>query len=154
MVVDTAQKNMKEIIDAYYTAANVKEDNGSTNATVICAFDWPNYPLSRVFIDKGVDAVISVGQASSQALVDVDLVPYGYVEKVPVTMASMDKTGITAMKLLRQLEAEVRRVFEAQPGAWAVSVRKLSGSTPKTQRLGAFYLYSEEYDIEYKRDLL
>lgn len=149
-MVDTAQKRTKVWIDAYWTAANVTKDDNSTPATTIDAYEWPDYPLTRVFIDKAVDGIISVGQQSSKVLVDSDHQPIGYDESIPITMCAVDKTGITGIKLLGKMEQELRRIGETHPLG---SLRRLTGETPKTQRIGSFFLFSIEYQLNYRRDL-
>lgn len=149
-MVDTAQYRTKVYIAGYWVAADITKDNGIDLASMLIAFDWPDYPLTRVFIDKAIDAVISVGQASSNVILDANHYPIGYHEKVPITLATMDKAGITGIKLLAKLEAELRKISEVNPLG---SVRRITGEQPKTQRLGAFYLFSSEYVMDYKRDL-
>lgn len=149
-MVDTAQKRTKTWIDTYWIAANVTKDDGSTPASTIDAYDWPDYPLTRVFIDKAVDGIISVGQQTSKALVDSDHFPIGYDETVPITMCAVDKTGITGIKLLAKMEGELRRIGEAQPLG---SLRRITGETPKTARIGSFFLFSIEYQLNYRRDV-
>lgn len=154
-MVDTAQTRMKVYIDLYWTAANVTKDDGSTPTSTISAFDWPDYPLTRVFLDKAVDGIISIGQANSSGIVDSDHFPYAYEEKVPVTFATVDKAGITGIKLLGKMEEELRRILETYPIVTGVpaSLRRITGDVPKTQRIGSFYLFSVEYTVSYKRDV-
>jgi hypothetical protein len=149
-VVDTAQKRTKVWIDTYWTASNVTKDDGSTPASTIDAYDWPDYPLTRVFIDKAVDGIISVGQQSSKAIVDTDHFPVGYDETVPITLCAIDKAGITGIKLLGKMEAELRRIHETYPLG---SLRRFTGETPKTTRIGSFFLFAIEYQLNYRRDV-
>jgi hypothetical protein len=153
-MVDTAQKRTKVWIDAYWTAAHVTKDNGSDLATIISAYDWPDYPLTRVFIDKTIDGIISVGQPSSQAIIDADHAPIGYNEEVPITMCAVDKTGITGIKLLGKMEAELRLIGETYPvvSGSPASLRRYTGTVPKTERIGSFFLFSIEYRLNYRRD--
>lgn len=147
-MVDTGQYRTKVWLTTYFITTNVKKDDTST-ATTLFAFDWPNYPLSRVFFDKSIDAIYSVGQSRAAELADSDHYVAGYIEHVPVTLCAIDKTGITAIKILGQMEAELRRIQNAYPLG---SVRRITGETPKTQRIGGIFLFSVEYDLSYKRD--
>ncbi len=149
-MVDTAQKRTKTWLDTYWTPANITKDDAVTLATVITAFDWPDYPITRLFLDKDVDGAVSIGQASSKAIVDADHYPYGYEEVVPILMCAIDKPGITGIKLLAEMDEELRRIGENYPLG---SVRRLTGSSPKTQRLGTYFLFSVEYSLTYRRDL-
>jgi hypothetical protein len=149
-MVDTAQTRTKTFLTTYWTAGSVTKDNGVTEANILFAFDWPDYPLIRVFIDKDVDGVVSIGQASSKVILDTDHYPIGYDESVPITLCTVDKQGITGIKLLGQIEAELRRIDEQYPLG---SVRRITGTSPKTQRLGSYFLFSIEYSLGYRRDL-
>lgn len=149
-MVDTAQQRTKTWIGTYWAAAHVTKDNGITLATTLLAYDWPDYPLIRVFIDKTVDGIISVGQQSSKQIMDVDHYPVGYDESVPITLCTIDKAGITGIKLLAKIEAELRLISQANPLG---SLRRLTGETPKTERLSSFYMFSVEYEMNYRRDL-
>jgi hypothetical protein len=154
-MVDTAQTRTKVWIDTYWTASNITKDNGSDLATIITAFDFPDYPLTRVFIDKDVDGIVSIGQSNGMEIADSDHYTIGYEERVPITFATCDKAGVTGIKLLAKLEAELRRIQETYPivvGTGA-SLRRTTGDVPKTQRIGSFYLFSSEYTLNYKRDV-
>lgn len=154
-MVDTAQKRTKVWLDLYWLPANILKDDAATLATVITAFDWPDYPITRLFLDKNVDGAVSIGQASSKVLVDTDHYPAAYDESVPITLCTIDKPGVTGVKLLGLMEAELRRIGEIYPVVAGVpaSLRRITGTVPKTQRLGSFFLFSIEYSLGYKRDL-
>lgn len=150
-MVDTAQTRTRTFLTTYWTGPPyITKDNNATDATIILAFDWPDYPLIRVFIDKDVDGIVSIGQASSEAILDSTHYPIGYIEKVPVTLCTLDKAGITGVKLLEKIEAHLRALLEAHPLG---SLRRETGHQPKTERLGSWYMYSSEFTITYKRDL-
>jgi hypothetical protein len=149
-MVDTAQKRTKTWLDTYWLTANITKDDAVTLAKIITAFDWPDYPITRLFLDKDVDGAVSVGQASSKVILDTDHYPIGYDESVPITLCTVDKPGITGIKLLGQIEAELRRIDEQYPLG---SVRRITGTSPKTQRLGSYFLFSIEYSLGYRRDV-
>ncbi len=153
MPVYTAQKNTKTWLDTYLTAANMLEDNGSTQATFIVAYDLPDYPLSRVFIDKNVDIAFSVGQAQMKPITDSDHFAMGYREEVPIKIYVLDKTGLTAIKLLAQVEAEIRRVDETYPVVVPGSLRRWGQTTPKPELIGGTWFWMIEYVLDYRRDL-
>lgn len=154
-MVDSAQKRTKIWIDGYWLPVHLTKDDASTLATIITAFDWPDYPITRLFLDKSVDGAVSIGQASSKVLVDSDHYPVAYDESVPITLCTIDKPGITGIKLLVSMEAELRRIGETYPAVSGVpaSLRRITGTAPKTLRLGSYFLFSIEYQLGYKRDL-
>lgn len=149
-MVDTAQNRTKVWLDTYWLPANITKDDAVTLASIITAFDWPDYPITRLFLDKAVDGAVSIGQASSKAILDTDHYPFGYEETVPITLCAIDKSGITGIKLLAKMDVELRRIAEAYPLG---SVRRISASSPKTQRLGSYFLFSVEYSLSYRRDV-
>jgi hypothetical protein len=150
MAVLSAQDRTKLWISTYWSGTLVTKDDNSTPATTILTFDWPDYPLTRVFVDKAVNGIISIGQASSKAVNDSDHFPVGYDEQVPITMAAVDALGVTGIKLLEKMEAQLRTVAEAHPLG---SLRRITGTVPKTQRIGSFFLRSIEYELNYRRDI-
>lgn len=152
-MVNTAQYNMKTYLVAYITAAKLTEDNGTTLATFITAYDMPDYPLVRVFNDKAVDIVFSIGQAASSVLMDSDHYPIGYRESVPVNIYILDKTGLTAIKVMAKVEAELRRISEIYPTALPGSLRSISKTLPKPVLIGGTWFWNVEYTYSYLRDL-
>jgi len=116
----------------------------STQVTFIVCYGNPDYPLVRVFIDKAVDLVFSIGTPDVEGLP----VGIGYLEKVPITIWTIDKTGITGTELRWKAEAELRRVCEAYlPG----SLRSWERISDNEKNLGGTILYSVSGIMRYKR---
>jgi hypothetical protein len=115
----------------------------------IVAYGEPDYSLVRVFKEKGVDLVYSLGEHTSDSIIDSDHYPIGYKEHVPVAILCIDKDNLEGTKLMWQAETELRRVTETYPLG---SLRALSTRRPQTKRLGSTVLYSAEYMLEYERD--
>lgn len=137
-------------MDTYLTAANLTKDNGTDLATYITAYDLPDYPLTRVFKDKAVNLAWSVGQSTSNPIVDSDHYPMGYQEECPIAIFTVDQSGITGVKLLAKADAELRRICETYPTG---SLRRLTKGTPKPERMGGVFMWRLDYAIEYVRDL-
>lgn len=149
--VTDPSNRIKVLLDTYLTVANMKEDDNSTNATTLTAFGLPNYPIQLVFLgSKNVDLVFSVDKANSTALIDSDYSPYGYIEHVPLKLFAIDKSGVTARRLIWAGEHEVRRILETYPTG---SHRLIEHTRDNTQTLGSTILHSSEYTITWKRDL-
>jgi hypothetical protein len=115
----------------------------------IVAYGEPDYPMVRVFHEKGVDLVYSLGEHTSDTVIDSDHYPFGYKEHVPITTLCINKINIAGTKLMHQAETELRRVAETYPLG---SLRALGARRPQTKRLGSLTLYSAEYMMEYQRD--
>lgn len=88
------------------TAANITKDNGAV-ASYIVTLGKADYSPEHVFFTKNVDAIISVEPSS------VDQA--GEYENVPVTIYTVNKSGITAANLQWKIEAELRRIAAASP---------------------------------------
>jgi hypothetical protein len=130
-----ARYNTKAWITTYLTAANIKKDDGSTNCTCIVAYGYPDYPLERVFSDKDVDVVFSIGTPNTVALP----VGVGYLETVPITITCVNKTGVTGTEARWKAEAELRRITETYPTG---SLRYLDRLVDNEERVGATIFYS------------
>lgn len=131
-------------LDTYVLNSNLTKDNDTSQATFHVAFSYPDYPLERVFDDKAVDLIYSVGTPTTTALP----VGVGYDEAVPIKIFCIDKTDITGTKLRWKAEKELRRVVEANPTG---SLRSLDRIEDNEQRLGSTTLYSVKYILRYKR---
>ena len=139
-----ARSCIRTWLNLHLDNSNLTEDDGSTQVSFIIAYAFPDYPLERVFKDKGVDLVFSLGTPESEALP----VGVGYIENVPITMCCVDKTGITGNKLRWKAEAELRRITENYPEGSLYALSRLSDSE---ERLGSTVLYSVTYTMRYKR---
>ena len=149
-MVNDARTQTKTFIDTYYTAANVTKDDDSTAVNVIVCFGNPEYPITRVFKEKGVDGVYSVAEPTSEALLDATTqAPWGYRERVPIDVICIDKSGITGTKLKWKMEAELRRITESNPTG---SQRSLERRGDADQRLGSTVLYKTRFVLDYVRD--
>jgi len=123
--------------------------NSAALPNYIVAYGFPDYPLVRVFKEKGVDLVYSLGEHTSDSRKDSDHYPIGYDEHVPVTICCIDKDNLNGTKLMHQAETELRRVTETRPLG---SLRALDSRRPQTKSLGSTVLYSAEYSLNYERD--
>ena len=115
----------------------------------IVAYGEPDYPLVRVFREKGIDLVYSLNEHTSDTILDSTHYPIGYKEHVPITTLCINKNNIEGTKLMHQAETELRRVAETYPMG---SLRALTSRRPQTKSLGSTVLYSAEYMMDYMRD--
>jgi len=142
VTVNDARKNTKTYLETYVDNLNP--------ARYMITYDMPNYPITRVFIDRSIDIVFSIGDPNSTPLMGHDRAPYGYEENVPITIFCIDKYDIVGAKLKWAAEAELRRVCETYPSG---SQRGLERRRNNDQVLGSTMLYSTEYVLNYRRDL-
>ena len=132
----------------YLTAANLKEDNGTTNATYITCFDGADYPISRVFLTNAVDLVFSVGKEQATTKTTYNHYIYAFEESVPITLYAINKSGLTATNLIEQAEQEIRHIVTDYPLG---SVRGISSIKHTPIDLGECTLYSTTVTIKYTR---
>lgn len=142
-MVQDARQRTKVWLDTYLDNANLTKDDDSQARFITC-FAYPDYPLERVFSDKGRDLVFTVGTPETEALP----LGIGYIERVPITIYTIDKTGITGTKLRWKAEEELRTVCEDNPEG---SLRTLDRISDSDERLGSTTLYSVSYILQYKR---
>ncbi len=148
-----AQTRIKEFLDFYIDNENLLLDDGETEMNILIAKDLPNYLLTYVFDLRNIDLIFSVGGENSKAIMDGNSgLTIGYNERVPVTMYTVDKIGLTATKALQQAKKELRAELEAY-GADA-GYRALSNQQPVNLRVGAAILWACEATIACERGII
>lgn len=146
---DDARYRTKVYIETYWAAANAEDDAGAA-LTIRCMYANVPYPLSlELYSGSTNDVLILLGKAKSTPLIGHDHSAYGYHEQVPITIAAIDKTAVTADKVVTQCETELRRILETYPLG---SVRTLDQTRETTEILGSSTLYQIEYLMNYQRD--
>ena len=152
-MVDDGRYRSKLYLDTYLVANNMKEDDTVTNATTHVMYANPNAPMSLHFFGtKNLDAIFTIGHPNTVVSHGFNLKPYKYREEVPINVYSVNKTGLTAVKLLWQCELELRGIAYSYPGGTG-SIRVLNRSVPADDYKGGFFLYSVETLLAYTRAL-
>jgi len=148
---------LQDLTGATYTASTVEDAryrnkvylqtwlSSTALPNYIVAYGEPDYPLVRVFKEKAIDLVFSIGTPDSVALP----VGVGYIENVPITIWCIDKTNISGTKLRWQAETELRRICEEHPTGGSMFTWQRLGDNEKN--LGSTVLYSVNYVVNYKR---
>ena len=155
-MVNSAQNNTKIFMDLYFDKqqgevyTHVTRDNNLTPLPFFFAYDLPDYPIPMIFKTLVYDLAFSIAGAKAEPVLDWDASIKGYQELVTVTAFMIDKTGVTAVKCLEKVEAEMRRILETYGPA--ASFRSLSSQSPTSTRVGAAILWSTEFVIAYGRD--
>lgn len=151
--VKTDPRNrIRESITTYYTAGNVKLDNNSTNATTHTCFDGLVAPITRIFTTKDLDVLAVISRGTSNTLY-TDWVfghkPYAFEEEVIIDIYTINKSDVTATRLVEAYEQEIRRIFTTYD-AYS-TVKDLNTITPEKTDLGYTYLHHTAVNIKYKR---
>jgi len=152
-IPEDARYRTKLYLDTYLDNSKLTKDDNATEVVFAVMYTYPNYPLIREFFaeESPVDLLFLIGKPTSEALMQADQTPRGYHERVPIAISTIDKTGITAEKLIWKGEAELRSVCETYPTG---SQRKLTATTERTQRLGSTIIVQTEYMLDYVRDTI
>ena len=117
--------------------AALTKDDDSTQVAFDVMYAYPDYPLTREFraAANPVDLLFLVDTPT----VRTAGVKVRYIESIPVTVACIDKTGITGTKLRWKAEKELRRVIKAFPLG---SFHSMDRSEPSDERLGSTIVHS------------
>jgi len=155
-MVDDARYRTKDYLETFFSAlsyrltTNLTLDDNSTLAKYIVAFGNPDYPMVKVFKDKGVDVVFSILPPTSTARLGHDQYAIGYDEEVPIEIWCIDKRFVTGTKLKWKAEAELRKIVEENPlGSW----RNLGSARPNDKNFGSTILHGVRVPLFYRRDL-
>ena len=135
-------------LNAYLAPASLLEDDGVTQASYIICFDGADYPIWRVFENKGVDLIFSIGNGEADSLIDHNMKAYAYHETVPIELVAVNKTTITATNLIEQAVQELRRIAETYPTG---SLRLLGKMNEANVNMDTMKLYSQRCILEYTR---
>jgi hypothetical protein len=134
------------------TAANIKKDDGATNASTHTLFADAQVPITRLFLTKALDAAAVISRGNTSVLYTDKLLghkPYAFEENVAIDVYAVNKSSITASNLLEKYEQEIRRVLTTYD-AYS-NVRDLDSVTPEVTDLGYGYLYHTVINVKYKR---
>ena len=147
--VKDPRERMRTYLTTYLLTANLKKDNGSTAASFIVSYDGADYPAEKVFVDKDIDLIFTVGEPVSTPIFNADKTTDSYREQTPVTISVVNKAGITGANLKWQAEAELRRVAENNIFG---SVRTIEKTNPLSTNYESAIIHSYTYLIDYVRE--
>jgi len=115
-------------------AALTKDDDSTQISFTVC-YAGADYPITRVFKTKAKTLLFLIKTPT----VRTAGVKVRYIESIPIEIACIDKTGITATKLRWKAEKELRRVIKLYPLG---SFHSMDRSEPNDQRLGSTIIHS------------
>lgn len=148
MAADPRERT-KTWIETYYTAGDAMKDDGTSQLGVQVMYESPDYPMELEFkAPSVVDVIVAIGQPNSSALIGHDRTIQAYEEHVPIKIYAVNKSGVTAVKAIWQVEAALRTVAEEHPEG---SQRDFENRRPATQVLGSTTLYGSEWMLSYRR---
>lgn len=115
---------------------------------LIC-YGWPTYEVNRVFHEKLIDLVYSIGDPKSKPHYNADKSVDYYEEATPITVCCVDKTNIVGENLKWTGERELRVIFETYPFG---AMRIMDDRRDTTEREGDDILYQSEVKLIYRRE--
>jgi hypothetical protein len=144
------RNRIKVLVDTYLAAANIKKDDGVTNALTLTCFDSATYPLTRLFLTKALDAVAVVSCEPSEPKEKhaIHRAPIGYNENVSITLSAVNKSGVTATNLIEQFEQEIRHVFTDNP---TLRLKAITNGKSENIDFGYCYLWQKTVTVKYER---
>jgi len=148
MVTD-ARSIQKTFLEDYVNRSSIVKDDGSMAGFEIMYWE-PNYPMTLEFKPPSVvHGIYAIGTPDSEALPGHDRTPYGYKERIPIVIVTLDRTGVTGTLLQWTMEKELRRICELYPTG---SRRILDRGRNLDRNLGSTILYQREWIMNYLRD--
>lgn len=144
-----ARKQIRTFLTAGLNDDNITRDDGSKKAPFCVIYTDPPYPIIKEFqaSNSPADGLYAVGAPESVPLLGHDQTPYGYEERVPIFIFTIDKVGVSGSKLRWMMEVELKRVCETYRIG---SLQTLKSWADNTKRLKNTILYSAEFVFSYK----
>lgn len=142
------RERIKTFLTTYLDTTGITKDNDSSATTHIC-YSGALYPLKLVFYgSKNVDCLTTVEVPTLEAIKNYIGQIIGYIEKVPIQIFCIDKTGITGELIIWKAMQEVRYAIEEN---WEGSYYTIDEGNVQTQDMGGWKLYSQRITLLYKR---
>jgi len=134
---------IKKIVDDI----TLKKDNEADDATLIFLYEGGPETLKELF--ASYDVVVTFGDAPVRPDRFMQDVAEHHPEVYPVTVQIIDKTGVTATKMMHKMKEQMRVIVEAAAQTSTYTLRIIS-ETPGNRRVGGLYVWDTTYSIQYK----
>lgn len=141
---------------AILATVTATEDDDTTPATIQIIYEGGPETLRRLFYTVGADAVISLERHSEQESGEqrrLHDVPIRYTATIGFSVNAVDKTGITATKLLNKIRLSIITNIEADAQSmdytWV-----LRRDEPQNMRIGGFDPLWQDHYIAMQRPMI
>lgn len=128
-------------------------DNGITLANVIILYEGGPENLKPLFYVNNFDAVVTIGRPRTrQSAPDrrIQDMPLRYNADVPVYTCAIDKTGVTATKLLNKIRIDIEQAVEALAQRPGFTLFVDTGES-RSQPMGGYDpLWMDHYVFQYR----
>lgn len=143
MSVEDPKYTIKKIVDDI----TLKKDNETDDATLIFLYEGGPETLKELF--ESYDVVITIDDAPARGERFMQDIATHHPEVYPVIVQIIDKTGVTATKLMHKMKEQMRATIEAAAQTSTYTLRILR-ETPGNRRVGGLDVGETTYSIEYK----
>jgi len=132
-------------------------DDGVTDASLQVLFSGADYPLLLELLPGGndVDIAITVEKASVTPRWNYQHAPYAYEETVKLELWSINKEGLTAMRLIDEVEEGIKYAFTLNATGSTAYVRQITRIDNPPLSLAAgldkYTLYNSTLTVRYVR---
>lgn len=140
---------IKNIVDAYITGNPITEDDNVTAASVIHLYEGGPEGLKYLFFTANYDIVITYGEPQVRSRRDIVDVPEHYPERIPVTVTTTDKTGVTATKIQHKTGIAMRAAIEGSVHGADYTIKILEERAKYTRR-GGILIWETPYIVQYE----
>ena len=143
----SGKSTVRTIVDTITTTI----DDNATPAAILTMYQGGPETLRYLFFIEDFDVVVTVGDPAVQSQRDLQNVPEHYSEIHPVTVTTVDKTGVTATKMQRKMRVQVRAVIEAAAQGTNYIVKIMRESSSNRRKGGVLEkVWEATYHIQYK----
>lgn len=126
-------------------------DDNVTAADILTMYQGSPETLRYLFFIEDLDVVVTVGDPAVQSQRDIQDVPEHYSELHPVTVTTVDKTGVTATKMQRKMRVQMRATIEAAAQGTNYTVKIIRESSSNRRKGGVLEkVWETTYHVQYK----
>ena len=140
----------RNLLAAILAGVAATEDDNVTAATIQIIYQGGPETYREMFEDEGIDVVISLGRHSESESGDgkrIQDIPLRYTATIPMYVSAIDKTGVTATKLLNKARLSITAQIEAN-AADADYTWTLQRDESQNQRMGGYDpLWQDRYTV-------
>ena len=140
----------RDFVMTLIAAVAATKDDGATAASIGIIYEGGPETFREMFVTAGYDAVIAIGrhtEVESGDMRRIQDVPLRYTATIPLSVAAVDKTGVTATLLLNKIRLSLIANVEAG-STGALDTFTLQRDEARNQRMGGYDpLWMDRYII-------
>ena len=143
--MSSPKATIKNIVQAITTTI----DNG-TAADIITLYEGGPETLKYLFFLLDYDVVVTIDDPNVVSQRDIQDVPEHYAELHPVTVTSVDKTGVTATRMEAKMRTQMRAVIEAAAHGLNYTLKIIRESSSNRRKGGIDRVWETTYWVQYR----